>query len=610
MTKQLRGALGMFLAATLAAPAAAQVTTFSTDVSAAIDRGLGWLDDQGAFANPSSAGDAAGLVALTLLERRAGADPSAPPTGYEGATPEDQARLDAIVAYVIARADPNTFYAYRDGADLMALAVYLRTGGPLADEALAVIDAIVDRIAASQGAHGYWCYVDGSCPDSSTTQFVMAGLAAARAVYADARFADAGRLATIADLTALTRAAYAANGASNGLVDGELGHGYNVGNPNSLQQTASGLWGQIIGGADLNDDGVQAYLRWLRGRYSYDSIASANGGWSLSYFYYMWSSSKAYQFIEESGVAPEAGNVTTEDLGTLPPDAAPAFAGRLVHRDPAADARVPGFGAEGPGYYADPAETPRWYYDYAYTLLTLQNPMTGQFLPPANHGIWNQFAAQAYSLLVLERSVGGGCNDTDGDGVCDAEDNCPADPNPNQEDTDGDGTGDACDVDGCPDADGDGVCDAEDNCPDVPNPNQEDTDRDGTGDACQPDECPKGGCDPCKVKGAKGPDTDRDGVIDACDVCPLHADPRQGDRDGDGVGDACDVCKKVANPDQLDTDGDGVGDACDPCRDGKKAPFKRLADGVKPRWKDLVILLWRGGGQKPGDACEEPNDPI
>ena len=42
--------------------------------------------------------------------------------------------------------------------------------------------------------------------------------------------------------------------------------------------------------------------------------------------------------------------------------------------------------------------------------------------------------------------------DCDCDGLTDAEDNCPQDPNPGQEDCDGDGIGDACDETPCPTA--------------------------------------------------------------------------------------------------------------------------------------------------------------
>ncbi|MCP3980203.1 MAG: hypothetical protein GY716_12935, partial [bacterium] len=81
--------------------------------------------------------------------------------------------------------------------------------------------------------------------------------------------------------------------------------------------------------------------------------------------------------------------------------------------------------------------------------------------------------------------------DADEDGICDAEDNCPATANTDQLDTDADGDGDVCDV--CPtdpgnDDDADGLCFAADNCPDVTNPAQQDTDADGTGDVC--DACP------------------------------------------------------------------------------------------------------------------------
>ena len=77
------------------------------------------------------------------------------------------------------------------------------------------------------------------------------------------------------------------------------------------------------------------------------------------------------------------------------------------------------------------------------------------------------------------------CNypDTDGDGVLDDADNCPAVPNPDQADSDGDGIGDACEEG--PDTDGDGVLDDADNCPTVPNPDQADSDGDGVGDACE-----------------------------------------------------------------------------------------------------------------------------
>ena len=123
------------------------------------------------------------------------------------------------------------------------------------------------------------------------------------------------------------------------------------------------------------------------------------------------------------------------------------------------------------------------------------------------------FAAQAgQTYYIMFGSLGGGGDlvfqiqqpvDTDGDGVGDSRDNCPATFNPDQFDFDGDGRGDACD-----------------NCPTFFNPGQEDGDGDGTGDACE-------------------------------------------DEDGDGVPDAFDNCRAVPNPDQRDTDFDGVGDLCD-----------------------------------------------
>jgi hypothetical protein len=67
-----------------------------------------------------------------------------------------------------------------------------------------------------------------------------------------------------------------------------------------------------------------------------------------------------------------------------------------------------------------------------------------------------------------------------------------------------------------PDADGDGVPDAEDNCPTVPNPAQADADADSVGDAC--DNCPA-------VYNAYQQDMDGDGIGDRCDDCDIVATP-------------------------------------------------------------------------------------
>jgi len=442
--------------------AQAQITNFSTDVATSIDNGLAWLDANGAFNNPSSANDAAGLCLLALEEKRQSADPNSLTQGYSAASAADQARMNAVVAFILASHIPQEVYAYRDGQDMMALSVYLRTGGPNPG-VLAAINTLFDRIIAAQNPSGYWCYEYfglTDCEDSSTTQLVAAGLAAVRGVYSDAAYSDPVRLAQLNTAAANARAAYAANGLAGeasspgGVLSAtERGHGYNLGNPNSTQQTASGTWIQLVGGADLNDAGVQGYLEWLRNRYRYTNTAATQQGWP-SYWYYLWSSSKAYAFIEDSGVTPNAGNLSTADIGTLAAASAPAYAAREEHLDPTTVARVPLFGAGGAGYYNDPNEPARVYFDYAYTILSHQ-VVGGQYVDSNNTSRWDNYAAQAYALLVLQRSVGGGCIDSDGDGVCDDVDNCPAADNPNQEDQDGDGVGDVCD-----------------NCPTVDNPDQ------------------------------------------------------------------------------------------------------------------------------------------
>ena len=544
----MRRLLTLSLFVGLISPATAQITRFSEDVARSIDAGLAWLDGQGAFNNPSAAGDAAGLTAISLLEKRASADQDADPIGYLNANAQDRARLDRVMAYIINRSRGAGFYAYRDGADAMALVVYLRTGGPSRNEAIASANAVFDRIRDNQGGGGYWCYQNGGCEDSSTTQLVMAGLAALKSLYNDPNFADANRLNQLNQLVARNAQGYANNGRPGGLENSERGHGYRTGNEPSYQQTASGLWAQIIGGFDLNHPSVQGYLRWQRNRYSYVTIAHANNGWSNSYHYYLWSSAKAYTYIEDSGVAPAAGNLTTTDLGMLPPGQAPAFGGRQQHINPANAPRVR-WGNEGAGYYADDREPARWYFDYAYVLMQAQGG-DGRFNPPAGNTFWNEYSSQSYAILVLERSVGGGCVDSDDDGLCDGDDNCAQVANPAQEDRDGDGLGDVCD-----------------SCPALPNRDQ--TDRDG------------------------------DLVGDECDICPNNPDPAQGDSDRDGHGDACDNCLDIANPGQADGDGDGLGDFCDDC-DG--APRNEECNGDDDDCDGFVDEDFGDG--MAGGACE------
>lgn len=212
--------------------------------------------------------------------------------------------------------------------------------------------------------------------------------------------------------------------------------------------------------------------------------------------------------------------------------------------------------------------------------------------------------------------------DLDGDGVNDAEDNCPpsackvpldcANPknpaggkdcnNDGDKDDGGEGAQEQCNVDGdlrgdkcdfCPatsldDPDHDGICSNNDNCVDVFNPDQKNSDGVGGGDACDV---------VCQN------DTDGDGVCDEKDNCPNVVNPLQENFDGasgifqyppyvprycrpgspkqDTVGNICfqdDHCggnpgenKYCLTPDQISGEvwpnGQDFGDGCDPNTD-------------------------------------------
>ncbi len=126
--------------------------------------------------------------------------------------------------------------------------------------------------------------------------------------------------------------------------------------------------------------------------------------------------------------------------------------------------------------------------------------------------------------FVVTVTAGPAC-DGDGDGVLNAADNCPGDPNAEQLDTDNDGDGDACDYD-----------DDNDNCADVDD--YESTDawsRIGSRLAIN---CPHR---VIPVLGWDGQDSDADGQLNCSDMdddddglpdeddpCPVHAESEQG----------------------------------------------------------------------------------
>ena len=136
-------------------------------------------------------------------------------------------------------------------------------------------------------------------------------------------------------------------------------------------------------------------------------------------------------------------------------------------------------------------------------------------------------------------------DDADDDQVPNGSDNCPTQPNMDQEDLDLDGSGDACD----PDLDGDLVPNALDNCPSSYNPKQIDMDGDWLGDECDP--TPLGGGDSCAdYCGGVAPDgcSCAAGCIAAGDCCgdyvalccaPDCPGPECGD---DGCGGSCGFC--------------------------------------------------------------------
>lgn len=199
-----------------------------------------------------------------------------------------------------------------------------------------------------------------------------------------------------------------------------------------------------------------------------------------------------------------------------------------VWDDDAGDTNAPGAATDA-GYVDTVVSTPL-VPEEAMAAFIGENPNGTWILRVADDNATNTGSLNSWSLTITTCSYA----DTDGDGIGNACDLCPNDPNN--------------------DADGDGDCGEVDNCPTVANANQANADSDAYGDACD-------NCD--NVANADQADADADGDGDACDNCPSIANSDQADADSDGDGDACDNCPNVSNADQADADGDGIGDACE-----------------------------------------------
>lgn len=136
------------------------------------------------------------------------------------------------------------------------------------------------------------------------------------------------------------------------------------------------------------------------------------------------------------------------------------------------------------------------------------------------------------------------------------------------------------------DTDMDGVCDTDDNCPDDFNPEQEDCDSDGVGDLCQIAACtPQSPDYPCCE------DCNRNGIPDGCDIagCPPE-EPLCGDCDDDCVPNGCELFNNDCNNNNIPDDCDIADETSDDCQPNEIPDECDANPPVGP-----VESIWIGG---------------
>jgi len=253
---------------------------------------------------------------------------------------------------------------------------------------------------------------------------------------------------------------------------------------------------------------------------------------------------------------------------------------------------------------------------------TLDDPLSGE--DRFDYRVEDEGGARSDAVTVTVVA-----SDQDGDGLSDAEDNCPTKPNGDQRNTDGDGLGDVCD----------------------PTPTGEALQETVSGDqgiALVQSECvfchlsaatgaPAGGgravWDPLFQRAGleglvesalNGRNTMpafssrydasqlaeailrmADRVAERIDDPPT---PENRDLDLDGTADSLDNCATVPNEGQADTDGDGTGDACAPDADGDGYPFETDDDDTNARRLPLAIAA--SGMNAAGGGSVESTNPL
>ena len=246
----------------------------------------------------------------------------------------------------------------------------------------------------------------------------------------------------------------------------------------------------------------------------------------------------------------------------------------------------------------------------------------------------------------------GSISDTDGDGICDVEDNCPDMANPDQTDADNNGIGDACDsplengllcpadmliqvAEGSTSAiveypEATAVSDCQwgvpvvllkagpesgtsfplgittitfqgwDGCGFFEDCSFTISVEEGPacefpvgspcddGNDCTQNDVIKANCD-CQ---GQMTDTDLDGICDSADNCPLSPNPAQQDSDGDGMGNACDSCQGLAGEDKTICFGESIQIGCSSLDGYEEYCFKWLPEEGIEDGQELLSMPW------------------